>query len=285
MTLSKGNVYKLMKYSVYLLLMLNVVLFFIDEWNAVQHTGSDLDFSTLIQSFAASIDTLSWVVLLLLFELETFVLPDDVIKGRVKFTLHGIRVICYVFIVYSAYGYTAKAIGLQQDQIIPQTSLCAPELNNLSYMTELDEYTTITPENCATLLPENSPSEVQLHQLGRDHTIVSDNQSLSDTRKIAWVDVINSINWLIIVVLLEIDVSLQLSRSHRKRLVEKANNTAKIVCYSILFGAAAYWGIFGAFLDFWDALLWIVAFIFIELNVFQWQEETQAEESSATAPS
>ena len=28
------------------------------------------------------------------------------------------------------------------------------------------------------------------------------------------------------------------------------------------------------FVDFWDAFLWIVAFVFIERNVFEWREET-----------
>ena len=36
-----------------------------------------------------------------------------------------------------------------------------------------------------------------------------------------------------------------------------------------------YWGFVGDFLDFWDAFLWLVAFVFIELNIFQWQVETE----------
>ena len=49
-----------------------------------------------------------------------------------------------------------------------------------------------------------------------------------------------------------------------------------------LFGAAAYWGVAGDFLDFWDAALWLFAFIFIELNVFEWQYETSHELAVAT---
>ena len=48
----------------------------------------------------------------------------------------------------------------------------------------------------------------------------------------------------------------------------------KFVLYGVLFAAAAYWGLEGTFLDFWDAALWLFAFIFIELNVFEWQSET-----------
>jgi hypothetical protein len=37
----------------------------------------------------------------------------------------------------------------------------------------------------------------------------------------------------------------------------------------------------GDFLDFWDAFIWLVAFFFIEMNLFQWQEETAAGRASA----
>jgi uncharacterized membrane protein len=88
--------------------------------------------------------------------------------------------------------------------------------------------------------------------------------------------VVNSANWLIIVVILEAEVFLQL----RGRLTDKImfiNKWIKSVLYSLLFLAAAYWGIKGDFIDFWDAFLWIVAFIFIELNLFEWNAETREE--------
>ena len=50
--------------------------------------------------------------------------------------------------------------------------------------------------------------------------------------------------------------------------------------YSTLFLAAVYWWFAGDFLDFWDAFLWLFAFVFIELNVFSWQAETSAEPAS-----
>ena len=43
--------------------------------------------------------------------------------------------------------------------------------------------------------------------------------------------------------------------------------------YTTLVLAAVYWGFKGDFLDFWDAALWLFAFVFIELNVFEWQQE------------
>ena len=48
---------------------------------------------------------------------------------------------------------------------------------------------------------------------------------------------------------------------------------AKYLLYAAIAGAAVYWGLFGTFLDFWDASLWIAAFIFIERNVFEWEQK------------
>jgi hypothetical protein len=45
--------------------------------------------------------------------------------------------------------------------------------------------------------------------------------------------------------------------------------------------AAVYWWLEGDFLDFWDAFLWLFAFIFIEMNVFDLQAETKATAQAA----
>jgi hypothetical protein len=59
-------------------------------------------------------------------------------------------------------------------------------------------------------------------------------------------------------------------------LALKVSNVVKFVLYSILLVAAVYWGLKGDFVDFWDAFLWLVAFVFIELNVFEWRAEDNA---------
>jgi hypothetical protein len=89
------------------------------------------------------------------------------------------------------------------------------------------------------------------------------------------VDVINAAVWLLVVVVLEIDVRLQ-ERNRYEGLALKASNGIKFVLYSALLVAAIYWGFKGDFVDFWDAFLWLVAFVFIELNVFEWREAENA---------
>ena len=89
------------------------------------------------------------------------------------------------------------------------------------------------------------------------------------------VDVINSGVWLLVVVVLEIDVRLQ-ERQKLEGLVLQLSNASKFVLYSLLLLAAIYWGVKGDFVDFWDAFLWLLAFVFIELNIFEWRQEDLA---------
>ena len=86
---------------------------------------------------------------------------------------------------------------------------------------------------------------------------------------------------VLIVLLLEIDVRLQ-ERNRYEGLALRISNLAKVILYSTLLLAAIYWGIKGDFVDFWDAFLWLVAFVFIELNVFEWRQES-LEERAASA--
>ena len=105
--------------------------------------------------------------------------------------------------------------------------------------------------------------------------MVLDAASNTEIVRLAWVDVINAGVWLLVVAVLEIDVWLQ--EHHRyEGLALKASNAIKFVLYSMLLLAAIYWGFKGDFVDFWDAFLWLVAFVFIELNVFEWREEDKA---------
>jgi hypothetical protein len=69
-----------------------------------------------VQVFAATIDTAAWVVLLLLFELETYVLDDRRIRGGIKLALHGVRGVCFIAIVYAFTGYCAELLTLYHVQ-------------------------------------------------------------------------------------------------------------------------------------------------------------------------
>lgn len=262
--------FPIFKYSVYLLLCLNVVLFFQAEWQATDHLFSGgVAWTDIISGFAATIDTAAWVVLLLMFELETFVLPDEKIKGGVKTGLETTRVICYLFIVYAFYGYVAKCMGLYELTPVDLAGLCELAGGAISFMTDLDEYEIISIDNCAVLA--TTPSFFEL--AGSD--VVTDADTLRSVRLLAWTDVLNAGAWLFVVAILEFDVRMQL-KNQLQGSIRTLSKIFKAAIYSILIGAAIYWGFAGDFLDFWDAFLWILAFVFIELNVFEWHAERSA---------
>ena len=74
-------VFKAFKYTVYTLLTLNIFLFYQEESLATAQTFSQgISLQNIIQGFAATIDTAAWVLLLLVFELETSLLDDRVLR-------------------------------------------------------------------------------------------------------------------------------------------------------------------------------------------------------------
>jgi hypothetical protein len=95
------------------------------------------------------------------------------------------------------------------------------------------------------------------------------------------VDVVNSAAWILVVILLEIEVRVLTRWGAVSRPATRITNALKMMLYATLVVAAIYWGFKGDFLDFWDAALWLFAFVFIELNVFEWQQEIRIQ-SAAT---
>lgn len=260
------------KYLTYSLLAVNIYLFLDDEMLALEHTFSHgFEAGDIIQAFSATIDTAAWVILLLLFELETSVLPDEKITRWVKWSLHGIRAFCYLFIVYAFYGYLIELQTLYQLEAIDVESACALLGSDWSLLIGIDDYLDLSPQNCAV--------SGELWQVG-SFSIIAETETLRGAQWLAWTDVLNAAAWLLVVVILEFDVRLQLRGEYSDHLVA-INKVIKLVLYSALFGAAVYWWLEGSFLDFWDAFLWLFAFIFIEMNVFEWQAETHADQLAA----
>ena len=264
------KVFTAVKYLTYALLFINIFLFLREELLALEHTfAGEIELGQIIQSFAATIDTASWLLLLLLFELETSVLDDSRIKGGTKWFLHGVRGLCYVAIGYAFTGYYAELIALYDVTPISVPDSCTLVVQNLSLLVTIDEYLPLDLKNCATMGPE-------VYRLN-GFDIVSDGQTLNAVQRLAWTDLINSAAWIMVVILLEIEVRLQL-RGNLSDGIMRGTKFVKFALYGTLFLAAIFWGFKGDFLDFWDASMWLFAFIFIELNVFEWQQETTQQE-------
>jgi len=76
------QIFRWVKYLIYALLSLNIWLFLAEENDSARFAiASGEDVVMGVQLFSATLDTLAWVILLLLFELETAVIPDDRLRA------------------------------------------------------------------------------------------------------------------------------------------------------------------------------------------------------------
>jgi hypothetical protein len=274
-TINGQLIFQLFKYSVYIFLSMNIYHFFVDDYSASAQTfANGVALSQVIEAFTATIDTVAWVALLLLFELETYVLDDDKIKGAVKWSIHITRAFCYLFIIFSFYGFTQKYQLLHNLTAFSIPDACSLIGTKFTHIVSIDDYAAITAESCK-MLNANSAQLVQI----AGTNIISDPANLQATQRLSIVETLNSATWLLVVAILEIDVYLQM-HDRLNGMFIWLSKAIKAVLYSVLFLCATYWGVKGSFLDFWDAFLWLVAFVFIEMNIFEWHQES--EEAKAT---
>lgn len=80
-----------------------------------------------------------------------------------------------------------------------------------------------------------------------------------------WLDVANMVLWIAVVALLEAQVRYPGLAARRRA----AFTGLAVVLYSALATVASAWAWRGEWFDAWDAALWLVAFVTIEMNLFQ----------------
>ena len=260
--------FRVFKYAVYGLLTYNALLFFQEDLAASAATfGDSITWRNVVEAYSATIDTSAWVVLLLLFELETAVIPDDKLQGGLKWVLSGVRGICYFFIIYAFYGYVQKYLVITNLLPFSIADICSLAGTEWNFVVDLDDYPPLDAAACAAM-----QGQELLRIAGTE--IIGTRAALDSAFGLAVIDIVNAATWLLIVVMLEAEVWMQLKDVLTDRIM-LIGKYIKGVLYSTLFVCAAYWGFEGSFLDFWDAFLWLVAFIFIEMNIFQWHEEIE----------
>ncbi|HHJ40228.1 MAG: hypothetical protein AXA67_06995 [Methylothermaceae bacteria B42] len=259
--LNKARIFQLLKYTIYILLMVDAYQYFLSDYAASRHLfETGFSFSEFAKAFAITIDVTAWLVLLLFFELETAVIPAEKMKGPLLWFLHGVRLVCYFFVFSSYYGYFSKYWMFVNAVPFAVDDVCALVGGAYTYVVDLDEYLPITEGVCQKL------NQAPLMRLEGTH-ILADPERLQEARFMALVDVLYATVWLIVIAILEIDVYLK-EHGKLKGWVLLASEVTKALLYLALLGGAVFWGIKGEFLDFWDAFLWLAAFALIDLNVF-----------------
>ena len=255
------------KYTTYALLALNVYLFLTEELVSASYSGwSGMDAAAVVQLFSATLDTAAWVLLLLLFELETAVIPDARLVGFNKLLIHGVRLVCGAAIVSAFLGYIGEWEVFRAATSAPQP-LCDLVGQGWSVLLDFDAFEPLSAGNCQQL----GPDTLQISAL---HHVVATPAAFTSARDLALVDVLNAGAWILIVIVLEVEVRMQLRGGVPDRL-QWTMSVFKVLLYLVLAAAAVYWGFEGDFLDFWDAALWLFAFFFIEMNVCPCQRELE----------
>lgn len=266
----RWRLFTAVKYVTYALLSLNIFLFLEQELVSASYSAtSEFSFGAFIQLFSTTLDTAAWVLLLLLFELETAIIPDNRLVGFTKRSIHGVRLLAGAAICFAFFGYLEEWLALQSYEPL-MVDACTRLSAGWSVLQGFDDFVALSVDNCANL---DAPVLV-LTELDR---VMAGHSAFLSANYLALIDTINSGAWILVVIVLEIEVRMQL-RGGVPRALQPVMNASKFGLYATLAAAAIYWWFEGDFLDFWDAALWLFAFVFIEMNVFEWQQEIEAQD-------
>lgn len=263
------NTLQLLKLVVYSLLIFNFFLYIRDDFVTSSHTlRSGSTFLEITRSFATTIDESAWITLLLLFELETYLLSDDPLSRSKALLMQVIRLICYVSLAHTLYAWFGNLMELYASVPIEGvTSLCQMVSEDVSYAFNL-VYTEINQSNCASL----STATQFFYVDPPTFLIVEDHAGLVIEKQLAWIDLFEAITWLVILFTIEVAVWLQ-DRNIGRGLIFKVLKATKLSLYSLLWTAVAYWIYRGHYMFAWDEFVWIAGFTAIEMNMVEWRKE------------
>lgn len=265
----------LLRYVIYGLLGLNTWLFLQEDLTSAVFTHSEgLKLSDIASVFSASIDTLAWLILLLLLELETAVLPNIKQRPWVDRLTDGLAILCGIAILYALYGYISALSVPFGFSVTDVSDPCSLADTGATIAFALDEYVAIDLANCATLV-----GEIQFNSA---LNMYATREAVREIEFLSWIDVVNASVWVLVVIVLQLEIYLHSSKYFGTRFYF-GYKSGKVALYAVLFVCAALWWIYSAPLDGWDALLWLFAFFFIEVNLIKWQEEAAAERERLSA--
>ena len=265
--LDKGQV---IKWTVYVLLFVNWGYYAIEEFYISSHTLSQGGtFLQWTEEFATTIDEFAWFGLLFMFELETYMLGDDAFDKRsVKWSVHGIRLVCYLFLIHTVYARINAVVDYGAvTRAVEVSNLCQVAGQDISFG-ENFRYEIVDETNCSELSTDS-------HFYYLEPTVITDSDGYTLERKLLWVDVSDVIVWLLVIWAIELAVWLQNREVTGGRLMVVSH--AARLFYIVLFSHAAYWAWNDHWVYAWDQFLWIAGFWAIENNLSEWREEIREE--------
>jgi hypothetical protein len=257
--ITKESAFRIFKIAIFWVLMINLVYYLYEDVTAYLYIAAGSSLFDVLEAFAVSIDYIAWMVLIVLFEMETNAQSKDSFTGARKWVIGGLTAVCYVVLVYAAYGYAAALVDTYNLEPIEDRSACYFANTNYAYMSESARPVELTHKNCGDLTGET------LLKYPTDNVIATESV-VPALLKLGWIDIFNSNAWLLVVLMFQIELSFEQSKKltkHRLKMVMAWKGFA----YLVLLACAIYWTIYSAFIDWWDAWLWLLAFILIDLNM------------------
>ena len=264
--LDKGQ---LIKWTVYSLLLLNWGYYAVEEFYIASHTlrqgGTFLQWT---EEFATTIDEFAWFGLLFMFELETYALDDALKRRWVKYSVHGMRLVCYAFLAHTVYARINSMVDVFAVEPSPVINeLCQAADQDISFGQNF-RYEIVSAENCSAL-----SSDSVFYML--DPSVITDSDGFALEKKHMWVDFEDAVMWLLVVWAIELSVWLQ-NRDITGGILMVVSHAAR-AGYAVLLVNAAFWAWTGHWVWGWDQFLWIAGFWAIERNLSEWREEIREE--------
>jgi hypothetical protein len=199
-------------------------------------------------------------VLILFFELETGPLAGRFRSHARAGVVRGVRLLCYVAILHTAYGNFTILRDVRTPRALPAAeNLCAYADGSWSFL-ENRGYTTVDEANCATI--GRGPQFFALEP----EPVVTDRRGLTEAVILSWTDLIETLSWIVIVVAIEVVVRMQ-ARGIAGGATLTFINRLKGSLYVLILLIACYWGSKAQILYFWDEVLWVCGFFAIEGNL------------------
>jgi hypothetical protein len=270
--LDKGQ---LIKWTVYSLLLLNWGYYFVEELYISSHVlrqgGTFLQWT---EEFATTIDNFAWFGLLFMFELETYVLDESMENKSIRWSVHGMRLVCYLFLAHTVYARINSMVDVFA--VEPESeisSLCQLADQDISFG-ENYRYEIVTGDNCKALSGDSVFYRVE-------PSVVTDSDGLALEKKHVYFDFQDAIMWLLVVWAIELTVWLQ-NRNIIGGPLMVVSHAAR-AGYIVLLAHAVFWAWAGHWVWAWDQFLWIAGFWAIERNVSEWREEIIEEKEEVYA--
>ena len=258
------------KLAVYSLLFINFLVYVTNDLVRMIHTvNTSWSWFDWTSAFATTLDVAAWLLLLMLFELETYVLSDDAFTQRRVQAMQALRLLCVLVIGHTIFAFGDYLYKLQTERVHhTDVDLCSLAGQELSYTHNL-EYWDLTAETCESLAT------------GREYFQFDKNELITDPKGwktewgLAWSDFIEVVVWLLILGLTELMVRLQDRGVTRGRLM-RSIRASKAIFYGVLWSVAGYWVTLGHYVFAWDQALWILGFMVIGMNLSAWRDEIEA---------